>query len=140
MCLHTDWGSPDNFSWAWLDWLLGMDYMEVYPASHSPGTTGPCRERCARGNGRNTSGRALPPAHDKAVLQVSSPNISLAEASHIAEPKSKGAWRYTTAKVGRQRSKYLPSNNPEHTKGFTEEVSLDLGLEGEVGFFQVNMD
>lgn len=73
------------------------------------------------------------------MFQVLSPNISVAEASHRAHPKSKGAWRYTTPKVGRQVSKYLPSKNPNLTKGFTEEVSYDLGLEGGVGFFQVKM-
>lgn len=41
--------------------------------------------------------------------------------------------------MGERGRKYLSNNNLNLTEGFREEVSLDLGLEGEVGFFQVKM-
>lgn len=112
-----------------------MALVEVCPVSHSSGTSGLHSGKAVlMAMAQAQEGKLCHQAPAKALFQVSSPNTSLAKASHRAEPQGKGAWRHTAPKVGGRGRKYLPNNNPNLAEGFTEEVLLD----GDLGFFQVD--
>lgn len=90
-CL-TDWGSLANWGLAWLHWLLGVGLVEVCPVIPSSRTSGPHRGEAVLVALEDAQEYKFShQAHAKAKLQVSSPNISLANTSHRAESKGKGA-------------------------------------------------
>lgn len=128
VCLLMSWDSPGDGSEACL--VPGAPGTGGYPAGEL------CRWQWRKPEGTGSATQGKSRLHSGFHLQT---NTSLAKAGHGAQPEGRGSGRSTAPRGGRRKYQCASNNSPNLTEGCTEEVSLDLGPEGHIGFFQVKM-